>query len=218
MNKTTAVACKILIFTLLIFEPRAVLAVGVNLLKDPGFEQGLEPAKGGWILFDESSISNDVAHSGSRSMFNWGFSRAVPYPPFLQGSVSGSYQEFPAAAGSRWRLTGYGMAPTQLQGAPAFGVVQLSFFDALGNDLGTVETADAKTPRAKISNEVNAGTPAGEWIFLDTGIVTAPEDAVVIHAFTLFVDYSGSGRSQRVYFDDLSLCAVAEDAPASACE
>ena len=94
---------------------------------------------------------------------------------------------------------------------PAFGILQVSFFDAKGNDLGTVETAGSKTSRAKTSNEVNNGSPAGEWVFLDTGIATAPAETATIQAFTLYVDYSGADIAQGVYFDDLSLCVVTND-------
>jgi len=203
--------CKALLFSLIVSAPLAVLANGDNLLRDASFEQQLSPEQGGWILFDQSQLSPEQARSGTRSMFNWGFSRTVPSPPFLLGTVSGSYQEFPAGPGSRWQLTGYGMTPTALRGAPAFGIVQVSFFDAKGNDLGTVETADSNTPSAKTSNQLNSQAPAGEWVFLDTGIVTAPAGAATVQAFTLFVDYSGSDISQGVYFDDLSLCALEDD-------
>jgi hypothetical protein len=152
-------------------------------------------------------------------MFNWGFSRVLPASPFLHGTISGSYQELPAEPGSRWRLTGYGMTPTPLKGAPAYGIVQVSFFDDDGNDLGTLETAKNGKHKAKTSNQLNAGSIAGEWILLDTGVATAPAKAAKIHAFTLFVDYSGSGGSQGVYFDDMKLCALgAGDKDDSTCD
>jgi hypothetical protein len=196
--------------------PEVALATD-NPLKDPSFELRLPADEGGWILFDYSKFSSDEARSGAQSIFHWGYSRTVPFPAFLDGSASGSYQEFPAEPGSRWRLTGYGKTPTELEGTPAFGIVQVSFFDSRGKDLGTVETAGNTTTRAKISNDVNSQSPVGEWIFLDTGIATAPEDTATIQAFTLFVDYSGSGVSQGVYFDDLTLCALGEDGDESDC-
>jgi hypothetical protein len=93
----------------------------------------------------------------------------------------------------------------KLLGTPAFGVVQVSFFDADGNDLGTVETVEASA-RAMTSNEVNNQSPVGEWIFLDTGTATAPEGTAAVQAFTIYVDFSGSNTAQGVYFDDLVLC------------
>ena len=188
-----------------------------NPLKDAGFELQLSPDEGGWILFEHSMFSSGQAHQGQKSIFNWGYSRTVPFPAVLFGNASGTYQEFPAEPGSRWRLTGYGMTPTRLEGTPAFGIVQVSFFDARGNDLGTVETAGNTTTRAKTSNEVNSQSPVGEWIILDTGVATAPEDTATVQAFTLYVDYSGSGISQGVYFDDLALCALERGDDTSDC-
>jgi hypothetical protein len=206
--KKIFVLCNALLLTLIVCAPRAALAGGGNLLRDADFEGQLPAAEGGWILFDGSRFSTKQARGGNRSVFNWGFSRPVPTPPFLLGTASGSYQEFPASPGSRWRLTGYGITATKLKGAPAFGIVQVSFFDAAGNDLGTVETAANKNVRAMTSNQVNSQSPVGEWIFLDTGVATAPANTAKIHAFTLFVDYSGSEITQGVYFDDLKLCSL----------
>ncbi|MDH3373941.1 MAG: hypothetical protein OEM85_11245 [Gammaproteobacteria bacterium] len=218
MKHSIRIPCITLLGALLVCAPQAARADDDNnLLKDTSFELQLAPDEGGWTLFEQSLFSTDEARSGSQSMFNGAFSRTVAYHPFFVGTVSGSYQEFPASPGSRWRLTGFGVTPTELQGTPAFGIVQVSFFDADGHDLGTVETVASKTARAKTSNEVNNQTPVGQWIFLDTGIATAPAGAGTIQAFTLYVDFSGSNTSQGVYFDDLSLCAL-EDDDESACK
>ncbi len=208
MNKIRYRLVNALVLALAICAPPTALANSDNRLEDAGFEQQLTPEQGGWILFEQSRFSSDQARSGSRSVFNPGFSRSVPSPPYLLGTASGSYQELDAAPGSRWRLTGYGATANALRGAPAFGIVQISFFDDRGKDLGTVETAAGKGPRAKLSNQVNSKSPVGEWIFLDTGVATAPAGTTKIHAFTLFVDYSGSEIAQGVYFDDLRLCAL----------
>ncbi len=193
----------------LLLSAAASVAEDHNLLEDAGFELKLPSDEGGWTLFQSSLFSDDQARTGTQSMFNAGLSKTVAYHPYFIGVDSGSFQEFPAEAGSRWRLTGYGLAATKLQGTPAFGIIQVSFFDADGKDLGTVETTGATAP-AKTSEEVNNQTPAGEWVFLDTGIATAPPGTARIHAFTLYVDYSGSNTTQGVYFDDLTLCALDE--------
>lgn len=187
------------------------LADSHNVLKDSSFEDKLSPDDGGWELFKESQYSNKQARSGKQSMFNWGYSRTVPYPPGFIGTVSGSFQEFPAEPGSQWRLTGYGIAPVKLDGGPAFGIVQVSFFGADGKDLGTVETIGNRVAKAKTSNEINSESPAGEWIMLDTGVATAPVGAVTIQAFTLYVDFSGSNVAQGVFFDDLVLQKVRDE-------
>jgi len=216
MMKKTKVLYTVFLATLFVSAPQATLADDANPLRDSSFDLQLSPDEGGWILFDESAISQDQARTGSRSMFNAGLSKTVAYPPYFVGTVSGSYQEFPAKPGSRWQLTGYGMTPIALKGTPAFGIVQVSFFDVDGTDLGTVETADSDTSLAKTSNEVNSQTPVGEWVLLDTGIATAPAGTAMVQAFTLYVDFSGSDTSQGVYFDDLKLCAVENDE--SGCE
>lgn len=196
--------------------PAAVVADEFNPLKDESFELRLPADQGGWETFGPSRFSEDQARQGNQSMFNGATSKTVAYPPYFVGTVSGSFQEFPAEAGSRWRLTGYGLAAEALVGTPAFGIIQLSFFDARGEDLGTVETAGSTTAKAKLSNEINNQSAAGEWIALDTGIATAPAGAATVQAFTLFVDYSDSDTFQGVYFDNLSLCAL-QDGDSSTC-
>ena len=169
-----------------------------NLLKDPSFEERLSPDEGGWMLFGASWFSFEYARSGQQSMFNG-----------ANFGGAGSFQEFPAEPGSQWRLTGYGFAPSAIAGLPesAFGIVQVSFFDEFGTDLGTVETMPGL---AKISNPVDSTTPAGEWIYLDAGIATAPLGTATIQAFTLYIDFAGEGF-QVVFFDDLKLCALEDD-------
>lgn len=172
-----------------------------NVLKDPSFELQLPTDQGGWSVFDpnQSWFTADRARSGQQSLLNTAFF-----------GVAGSFQEFSAEPGSIWRLTGYGLTATPLFGGPAaFGIVQFSFFDEFGNDLGTVETAGQQFP-ALISNRVDQATPADRWIFLDTGIGTAPEGTATIQAFTLYIDFSGN-FGQGVYFDDLKLCALEGD-------
>ncbi len=215
-NKRLVSFCAFLIASLVGVSP-AALAEDGGLLKDASFELQTAANEGGWRLFEISLFSRNYARSGGQSMFNGGFSRTVPFQATFIGNASGAYQEFPAAAGSRWRLTGYGLTPATLAGTNAFGVLQVSFFDAKGNDLGTVETAGGTT-KAKTSAQVNRDSPVNEWISLDTGVATAPEGTAAIHAFTLFVDFSGSDRTQGVYFDDLSLCELSEDSESDRCE
>ncbi len=210
MRKQQVITVAALLVALLAWAPAATFADEHSPLKDAGFEGQLPADEGGWSMFEISLFSKNYARGGERSMFNGGFSRTVPFQPFFVGNDSGAYQELPATAGSRWRLTGYGLTPAPLEGAPAFGIIQISFFDADGEDLGTVETADIDT-KAKTSSEVNHKSPAGEWIMLDTGVATAPEGTASVQVFTIYIDHSGSNKTQGVYFDDLSLCALADD-------
>lgn len=221
-GSTPIFSCVVLAVCSMALAPVPALAEEAPLLSDPGFELELQADEGGWRTFEIGQFSGKHARGGSQSMFNGAFSRTVAHQPYFVGMVSGSYQELDAEPGSRWRLTGYGMTPVKLKGTPAFGIVQLSFFDADGNDLGTTETQGDETTKAKTSNEISSRAPAGEWILLDTGIATAPAQTATVQAFTLYVDYSGSNTSQGVYFDDLSLCAVVDegtdDSTAEACK
>ena len=201
----------------LVGAPSAALGDNSGPLKDAGFELQTAADEGGWSLFEISLFSKNHARSGSQSMFNGGFSRTVPFQAAFVGNASGAYQGFPAKAGSRWRLTGYALTPATLEGTTAFGVLQVSFFDTNGNDLGTVETAGGST-KARTSSQVNRGSPVSEWIPLDTGVATAPVGTATIQAFTLFVDFSGSDRTQGVYFDDLSLCELSENSETGRCD
>lgn len=209
-NYTISALSVVFVAALLAGAPGTARADDGGLLKDAGFERKLPADQGGWDLFEISMFSKNHARTGSQSMFNGGFSRVVPHQPFLIGNASGAFQEFPAAPGSRWRLTGYGLTPRKLKGTPAYGILQVSFFDADGKDLGTVETAAGDT-KAKGSDPVDNRSAVGEWLFLDTGVVTAPARTATVQAFTLYVDYSGSDTTQGVYFDDLTLYAVDGD-------
>ena len=126
---------------------------------------------------------------------------------------AGSVQEFPAKPGSQWRLTGFALISEPLEGRGfpplPFAIIQLTFFDADGNDLGTVETAGNEFP-ALTSEFVVEGSPTNEWIFLDTGIGTAPEGAATIAVFALFIGSGDFTDFQFAFFDDLNLCAVEE--------
>lgn len=215
-NSNIISICAFLIVSL-IGAPSQALGENSDRLKDAGFELQTAADEGGWKLFEISLFSKNHARSGSQSMFNGGFSRTVPFQATFVGNASGAYQEFPAKAGSRWRLTGYALTPETLEGATAFGVLQISFFDANGKDLGTVETAGGAT-KAKTSSQVNRLSSVNEWIFLDTGVATAPEGTATIQVFTLFVDFSGSSRTQGVYFDDLGLCELNESSAPGRCD
>jgi PEP-CTERM motif-containing protein len=173
-----------------------------NLLIDPGFEaQTTSPTNdgvGGWSLFNGAAFSTDVARTGTHSMKDFG-----------NGSVPGSFETFPASPGQQFELTGFGLTPTVLAGNPGFGILQVAYFDAGGNNLGTVETGAGN---AKASAQINNGSAINTWLPLDTGIATAPAGAVKIQAFTLVVDFNSPAAGESVYFDDLNLTAVPEPA------
>ncbi|MEM8684607.1 MAG: hypothetical protein AAGF72_14305 [Pseudomonadota bacterium] len=199
---------------LLCLIAHASVADDHNTLVDPGFESQSAGDNGGWRLFQISMYSKNHAHSGDWSLFNGGYSRRMATPPYTIGNDSGGFQEFAAEPGSAWRLTGQALTPTKLTGSPAFGLIQITFFDAAGKDLGAVET-EGSVSKAKLSDEVNSTSAVNEWVALDTGVATAPAGTVLVRAFTIFVDHSASNASQGVYFDDLMLCQVGDDGECS---
>ena len=172
-----------------------------NFLVDPGFEHQTPPADGGWILFG-GAFSTSYAHTGKWSMFD------VAVNPPNSYFVPGCWEQFPAAPGQKWRMTGYGLTPAPLLGSPVFGLIQVTYSDIFGNNLGTVETAGSGTP-AKVSNFVDGTATPGKWLFLDTGIATAPAGTAYIEVFTIYVDFSG--LYQGVYFDDLNLQVLGQN-------
>lgn len=159
-----------------------------NILINPGFE-----TQTGWNLFNGAQYSTNFTHSGTWSMLD-----------MTLNNVPGSFEQFAASAGQKYDLTGFALTPTPLLGSPAFGILQLTYFDSANNNLGTVETSPGN---ALTSLQINGGTAPGVWTFLDTGTATAPANTAYLQAFTLYVDFSGN--NQGVYFDDLSLTQVA---------
>jgi len=161
----------------------------------PLVELQTPPGSGGWSLFNGAAFSTDVAHTGTHSMKD-----------FAQGNVPGSFEQFPASPGQQFEVTGFGLTPALLAGNPAFGIVQLSYFDAANNNLGTVETGAGN---AKTSAQITSASALNQWIALDTGIATAPPNTAFVQAFTLVVDFN-SPTVEGVYFDDLTLTQVPE--------
>lgn len=199
MNKSIQTRATSLVAAVLLAGLGSASLEAGNLLVDPGFELQTPVEQGGWLIFNNEWFQDGVEHSGNWCMAASGYN-----------SVAGCFEQFPAAPGSQWRLTGYGMAPFGIYGSddngpnPAYGLIQFSFFDIQGNDLGTVETQKAKYP-AKLSNPIDSSTAANAWVSLDTGVATAPKGTVYILAFTIYVEYSGLYWEQGVYFDDLDL-------------
>ena len=175
-----------------------------NLLSDPGFESGtfVPSGVGGWGGFNGAAFSTTVHRTGTMSMFDANVN-----------NVPGSFQFLPAAPGSQWDLTGYGLStglPPQSSG-PVFGLIQVTFFDGpngSGNNLGTVLTSPGN---AQTSANIDSSSPLNSWIFLDTGVATAPAGAQSIAAYTIFVNFTSLVPTPLgAYFDDLSLTQVPE--------
>jgi hypothetical protein len=175
----------------LLLTPTAAMA---NLLTDPGFESGtpVPSGVGGWEPFNGAEFSTEQAFNGAYSM-----------KLIANNSVPGAFQTLPATPGEAFTLTGYALAPVALAGPePAFGGIQVSFFDAGGNDLGTVETPGAAAADFRGVNDPAGDFVTGEWEFLSV-TATAPAGAVKIQAFPIYIDFSGN--EQGIYVDDMTL-------------
>lgn len=166
-----------------------------NLLTDPGFESG--GVSSAWSTFNGAAFSQDFARSGSWSMDDNGHGGF---------GVPGSFQTLATVGGAEYDLTGYGLTPTTPGTGTTFGALQITFFsgpNGTGSNLGTVQTSPGN---ALVSNEINASSPTGVWIPLDTGLATAPVGAQSLQVFTIVVDQNAA----NVYFDDISLTQVPE--------
>jgi hypothetical protein len=178
--------------TALLLTPTAASA---NLLVDPGFESGTPVAGGigGWEPFNAAAFSTAQAYSGAYSM-----------ELLTTNNVPGAYQVIPASPGDVFTLTGWAMAPVALAGPePAFGGIQISYFDDLGTDLGTVETGPG-TAAADFRgiNQAGGDFVAGVWEELSV-TATAPAGTTKIQAFPIYIDFSGN--TQGIYVDDMVL-------------
>jgi PEP-CTERM motif len=183
----------------------AVFALGTiqaqNLLVDPGFESGtaVPSGIGGWAPVNGAAFSTTVARTGTESMFDNG--------PGGGFSVPLSFQYVSATAGSQYDLTGFGLfttAPAADSTGNSYGALQITFWsgaNGTGSNLGTVQTTPGN---ALVSNKINSTSPTGQWIALDTGIVTAPAGAQSAEAFTIVVN----NLPVSAYFDDISLVQV----------
>jgi hypothetical protein len=180
-----------------------------NLLVDPSFENQTPAASGGWSLFNGAAFSTAEARTGTFSMKDSGGGNF---------SVPGSFETFAASPGQEYDLTGYGLAPTAPGAGTSIGLVQITFFsgaNGTGNNLGTIDVSTGGNAtganNAQGSAPINASSPLGSWIFLDTGIAEAPATTQSVEAFTIVVDQNPT----TVYFDDLSFTQVQAPEPST---
>jgi hypothetical protein len=187
----------VVIASVVAFLPAATHALP---LLDPGFESGTEVAGGigGWDAFGAAAFSMSFAHSGSRSMALIG-----------RNVVSGAFQELPASPGEVYTLTGFGLVPQALTAGNSFGGIQITFFNSVGTNLGTVETSPGN---ARGDFSMTPSSPTNVWIPLSV-TATAPATTVAIQAFAIYIDFTGA--TQGIYADDLALTRAAVPEPAT---
>ncbi len=189
----------------------AAIAVSIttaqaNVLTDPGFESGAptQPnpivlpggAGGGWAVFNGAGFSTAHPEAGLYSLQGlqgpgqaWNFEAAYQ----VVGGVS---------AGQQYTLTADYMTTTGLSYAGAF--IQLTFFNAAGADLGTVETGGSG---AKANSYQPAG--ANTW-YTGSVTATAPAGAAYVAPYLAFMMNGSQVSTVDLYWDSANLTVVPE--------
>lgn len=187
----------------------AATAQAANLLVDPGFESGAagQPnpiplpggVGGGWAVFNGASFSQAHPEFGS-----WGIQE-------IQGIGQAWNFEAPyqviggVSAGQRYTLTAGYMTPTGISSSGYAPVlIQLTFLNAGGTDVGTVETAGAGALAVQY-------TPAAinTW-FTATVTATAPAAAVYAAPYLAFMENGSQTAADALYWDNASLTLIPE--------
>jgi PEP-CTERM motif len=180
-----------------------------NLLVDPGFESGApgQPnpipipggAGGGWAVFGGATYSQAHPEFGSwgiQEMQGIGQAWNFEAPYQVIGGVS---------AGQKFTLTGDFMTTTgnsQAPGGYVPVVIQMTFFNASGTDLGTVETGGVGAKAV----QYNMGA-LNTWV---TGTVTAtaPAGAAYVGPYLAFMENGSQTAADTLYWDNASLTLV----------
>ena len=182
-----------------------------NLLVDPGFESGAPgqnnpipiPAGvgGGWAVFNGAAYSQAHPEFGS-----WGIQEA-------QGIAQAWNFEAPyqvlggVSAGQKFTLTADFMTTTGISEAPGGyvpAVIQLTYFNAAGADLGTVETSGGGALAVQYR-------PAAinTW-YEGTVTATAPANAVYVAPYLAFMEDGSQTAADTLYWDNAYLTQVPE--------
>jgi hypothetical protein len=179
-----------------------------NLLIDPGFESGApgQPnpiplpggAGGGWAVFNGATFSTAHPESGNWGMqeiqnANQAWNFQAPYQ--VIGGVS---------AGEQFTLTADYMTPTGISQTTAFNPVfiQLTFFNAAGTDIGTVETGGNGA-------KANTYTPAALNTWFNVSVTaTAPANAAYVAPYLAFMENGSQTAPDALYWDNASLVSV----------
>jgi hypothetical protein len=182
-----------------------------NILVDPGFESGApgQPnpipvpggAGGGWAVFNGAAFSQAHPETGL-----WGIQE-------IQGIGQAWNFEAPyqvvggASAGQQYTLTADYMTTTgdsQAPGGYVPVVIQLTYLDATGADLGTVETS----PGNARAVQYNLGA-LNTW-FTATVTATAPAGAVYVAPYLAFMENGSQTAADALYWDNASLTLIPE--------
>ena len=188
----------------------SVSSTQANLLVDPGFESGapgqVNPiplpggAGGGWAVFNGAAFSTAAAETGTYGIIEsqgigqaWNFQ--APYQ--VVGGVS---------AGQLFSLSADFMTPTGITQASPFDpvIIQMTFFDAAGTDIGTVETGG-------VGANAVAYTPAAANIWYTATVsATAPAGAAYVAPYLAFMENGSQTGADTLYWDNAVMNLVPE--------
>jgi hypothetical protein len=178
-----------------------------NLLTDPGFESGApgEPnpillpggAGGGWAVFNDAAYSTAQAESGTYSLVEsegvasaWNFAAAYQ----VIGGVT---------AGQSYTLSGDYMATTALSAYnPVY--IQLTFFNAAGADVGTVQTGGVG------DYALQYGAASQNTWYTATVTATAPATAVYVAPYLAMMENGANASAETIYWDNANMTLVPE--------
>jgi hypothetical protein len=182
-----------------------------SILVDPGFESGApgQPnpiplpggAGGGWAVFNGAAYANAAAETGS-----WGLQEIQGIGQ--QWNFMSAYQVVGGvSAGQQYTLTADFMTPTGISEAgggyiPA--VIQLTYFNAAGTDLGTVETGGVG------AKAIQYWPAAANVWYTGTVTATAPAGAVYVAPYLAFMENGSQTAADTLYWDNGSLTLVPE--------
>ena len=189
----------------------ATTAQAQNLLVDPGFESGApgQPnpiplpggAGGGWTVFNGAGYSTAHPETGT-----WGIQE-------IQGIGQAWNFEAPyqviggVSAGLQYTLSADYMTTTgnsQTPGGYTPIVIQLTYLNAAGTDIGTVETGGAGAKAI----QYNMGA-LNTW-FPGTVTATAPAGAVYVSSYLAFMENGSQTAADTLYWDNAVLTQVPE--------
>jgi hypothetical protein len=175
-----------------------------NLLFDPGFEAAptqpnpiLLPggANGGWAAtFNGAAFSAAAAETGLQGLGD-------TQGPGAAWNFAGTYQVVSGVtAGQKYTFSMDIMSPTGFSSTYGPAFLQITYFNAAGTDLGTVETSPGNALAIHV-------LPTASWA--NYGLTaTAPAGAVYVAPYCAFMENGSQTTTETVYFDNGNLALV----------
>ena len=179
-----------------------------NLLVDPGFEAAptqpnpiLLPggADGGWsATFNGAAYSSVAAETGNVGLL-------MTEGPGSAWNFEGAYQVVSGvSAGQKYTLTEDFEAASSFSSTYGPAFIQLTYFNAAGTDLGTVETGGSG------ANAIHF-IPTANWATYSVS-ATAPAGAVYVAPYVAMMENGSQTTTETIYADNGTLTLVPEPA------